>query len=140
MHNLMEWKQAQAVVQFQLFWAGAWFWVAGSVGMGAMPASIYGADVAAVPVTAWAGSILAASTIYHLGILINGHWRWSAALRLFGAMFHVAVFAAFLASAITADAGVLICSFGSGFLGLNLWFTWLNLIDVIGAVRRWGDG
>lgn len=137
MHNLMKWKQAQTTVQALLFWAGAWFWVAGSVGMGAMPADIYGADVASVPVTAWAGSILAASTVYLLGILINGNWRWSAAMRLFGAAFHVAVFTAFLASAMQAEAGVLICSFGSGFALLNAWAVWLNLIDLIGAVRRW---
>lgn len=77
-----------------------------------MPAEVYGAWVTSFPAEWWAETIMAASTVYIVGILINGHWRWSPVLRVAGSGLHVVVMAAFVQGAFGATYGdffVLIC-------------------------------
>jgi len=136
----MKWKQVQTAYQLHLWWAALVFWLAAGAGLNAMAPDAYGDIATAIPVKSWAGAIMSASTVYLLGIFINGRWRWSSFLRMFGAAFHVASFTLFTVSAYTAPGGILIIAFGSGFLLANAWFFWLNLIDLIGAVRRWDNG
>lgn len=77
-----------------------------------MPAEVYGVWVTQFPAEWWAALIMAASTVYIVGILINGHWRWSPLFRVAGAWLHVTVMAAFVLGAFGATYGdffVLIC-------------------------------
>lgn len=92
-----------------------------------MPAEVYGAWVTEYPAEWWAILIMAASTIYIVGIVINGHWRWSPAFRVLGAAAHVTVMSAFVLGAWGAPFGdffVLICLvigvMHLAFLGWNL--------------------
>ena len=46
-----------------------------------MPAEVYGAWITEYPAEWWAQAIMTASTIYIVGIIINGNWRWSPILK-----------------------------------------------------------
>lgn len=77
-----------------------------------MPAEVYGEWVTQFPAEWWAGLIFAASVVYMVGIVINGHWRWSPLFRTIGAAVHLTVMAAFVrgaAGAVYGDFFVLIC-------------------------------
>ena len=77
-----------------------------------MPAEVYGAWVTQYPAEWWASLIMMASTTYIVGILINGHWRWSPIFRVVGAAAHVTIMSAFVVGAMGATYGdffVLIC-------------------------------
>jgi hypothetical protein len=77
-----------------------------------MPAEVYGYWITHYPAEWWARAIMAASTLYIVGILINGNWRWSPALRVIGAAGHVIIMSAFVIGAWGATFGdffVLIC-------------------------------
>jgi len=135
MHNHMKWKQAQAAYQFPLFMVAVIFWVASQIGVSAMAENVYGELAISIPVKAWAGGLLSASSIYLLGIYINGRWRWSASLRFIGALAHSATFGLFSFSASGTPDGLVVSAFSVVFLWVHLWFAWLNLVDLIGATR-----
>lgn len=100
-----------------------------------MPAEVYGEWVTEYPAEWWAILIFASSVIYILGIVINGHWRWSPVLRVIGAASHVTVMAAFVRGAADATFGdffVLICLV----MGIQhaVFLAW-NISDLARAIR-----
>ena len=101
-----------------------------------MPAEVYGAWVTEFPAEWWAQAVMAASTIYLVGIFINGHWRWSPVLRVLGCVLHVIVMSAFVrgaSDAIYGDFFVMICAVIGG---AHMWFLAWNLGDLARAMGR----
>lgn len=101
-----------------------------------MPAEVYGEWITHYPAEWWARSIMGASTVYLLGIMVNGSWRWSPALRVVGATWHVIVLSAFVLGAWGTTYGdffVLICAvFGA----MHIVFLCWNLGDLARAFGR----
>lgn len=102
-----------------------------------MPAEVYGAWVTSYPAEWWAASIMLASAAYICGILINGAWRWSPALRVIGAAWHVITLSAFVVSAMSARYGDFFVLSSGVFAVVHMWFLSLNAGDLMRAVRKW---
>lgn len=88
------------------------------------------------PAEYWAGSLVLASTVYLLGILINGRWRWSPLLRLIGAAWHSATLVAFAWGAALAASGDFVMVSSGVFAVVHCWFVALNFCDLRVALRR----
>lgn len=88
--NLRKYWQGQLVIQLIMAAVGLQFCIAAAVLPGpVMDPADYGPYVTSVRAEWWSWPILINSLLYILGILINGNWKWSPALRLFGSVFHV---------------------------------------------------
>lgn len=111
--NLRKHGDSQLVMQLCTFALSVLFYLSAVTQEGAiMPAEVYGEWVTRYPAEWWALLIMGASTVYLVGIVINGHWRWSPLFRTVGAGVHVTVMAAFVRGAFGATYGdffVLIC-------------------------------
>jgi hypothetical protein len=111
--NLRKHGDSQTVLQMCLFGLSLLFALAAIMQDDAiMPSEVYGEWVTQYPAEWWAFLIMGASIVYLIGIVINGHWRWSPVFRTAGAAAHVTVFAAFVKGAygaIYGDFFVLIC-------------------------------
>jgi hypothetical protein len=135
--NLRKHGDSQLVMQWCTLGLSALFYGRAVASDGqVMPAEVYGEWVTHYPAEWWALLIMGASTVYIVGILINGHWRWSPVFRVIGAGAHVTVMAAFVVGAIGATYGdffVLICLV----MGLQhaVFLAW-NLIDMSRAIGR----
>lgn len=99
-----------------------------------MPPGVYGEWVTSFPAEWWALSLMGASAAWIVGIVINGHWRWSPCLRLLGTGWHIVTLALFVFGA--ADAGadfMILLSLGAA-CAVAVMFGWA-MIDVWHAVR-----
>ena len=85
------------------------------------------------------GDQLAAKAVKNgwAGIVINGNWRWSAALRLLGAIWHVMTMALFVSGGIGAKHGDVIMIWGASILAVHLFFVAWNAGDLWRAVWQW---
>lgn len=138
--NLRKYGDHQLTVQVILAAIGFWFCIAAAIKTAdVMNPAIYGPIITSVKAGYWAWPIFVTSLIYILGILINGNWRWSPVLRLFGSIFHVITLGAFATFSLTAmsasnytepfpAAAAVTC-------GFNIWFVCLNLGDTLRAIR-----
>lgn len=88
-------------------------------------------------VEAWAGLQFTASMMMALGLLINGRWRWSAALRLAGSAVITTLCCILSYSAWTAPEGVAFMIYCAGFALLGARVAWWNLVD-LRAAMLWG--
>jgi len=133
--NLRKHGDSQLVVQAMMLGISVLFWIAAKMRSGpVMPSSIYGDWVVSFDAEVWAASIMLAAFVFLAGIIINGEWRWSPALRLGGALWHCITLGAFVAGAATAQYGdpvVMMCT-GAGVV--HLWFAWLNCGDLRRAI------
>ena len=126
---------SQFVVQCMMLAIAVMFWLAAKAMAGpVMAADTYGVWVTSWPAEVWAGSIMAAAFAFLMGIMINGEWRWSPALRLLGAAWHVVTLTAFCVGAAGAAHGNPVVIMCMGALGVHLWFVWLNAADLRRAV------
>jgi len=111
--NLRRHGDSQLVMQWCTLGLSVLFYLRAVLSEGqVMPAEVYGAWVTDYPAEWWAMLIMGASTIYIVGIVINGYWRWSPVFRVIGSGLHVTVMAAFVVGAFGAAYGdffVLIC-------------------------------
>lgn len=99
-----------------------------------MPPEVYGEWITHYPAEWWAALIMIASTVYIVGIFINGHWRWSPVLRVIGSGAHVTIMAAFVRGALDATYGdffVLICLVMG--VAHAVFLAW-NIADLVRAV------
>ena len=101
-----------------------------------MPGIIYGDWATSFPAESWAVWLMLAGFIYLAGILINGAWRWSPALRLVGAAWQMMTLGLFSVSAFTAQFGDLFSLATAILTALHGWFCWLNIMDLRRAVRN----
>ena len=81
------------------------FWIASQLSDKAMSTEFYGEMVAAIPAELWAGLVLLASSTHMIGLTINGRWRWSPVVRLFGAGTNLILFVLFAVSSTSATIG-----------------------------------
>jgi len=135
--NLKRHGDSQQVVQFAFLTIAILFWIAAVLSDGdVMRAETYGAWVVQFPAEYWAGSLVAASTLFLLGVIINGRWRFSPALRLIGAGWHTVTLSAFAIGAFTAANGDFVLISSGVFACVHAWFAALNICDL--RARRHG--
>lgn len=101
-----------------------------------MPAEVYGEWVTSYPAENWAVSLMLASAVYLAGILINGTWKWSPALRLIGAAWHTITLGMFSIGSSEAQFGDVFSLATALLMGINGWFCWLNIMDLRRAVQN----
>ena len=101
-----------------------------------MPHEVYGVWATSIPAEQWALSLMLASAFYLVGIVVNGGWRWSSALRLIGAAWHTITLGLFSVSAFSAQFGDLFSLATMILSVLHGWFCWLNIMDLRRAVRN----
>lgn len=123
------------VVQLAFLGMAFAFWIAAKASLDpVMPAEVYGEWVVSFPAENWAASIMVASTVYLLGIMINGEWRGSPFLRLVGACWHIVTLTSFCIGSFGAKYGDFF-ALGTGVFALvHIWFAVLNLGDLARAV------
>jgi hypothetical protein len=100
-----------------------------------MPGEVYGAAIARYPAEWWSASVVLACGAFLAGVLVNGHWRWSAALRSGGAAVHCAILCTLVWTSWGAIGGPVILMFGS--TSLAIW-TQLLLWSVADLIRALG--
>ena len=132
-------KSAQAAFGVMALFYGFAFFGAAMAGWNAMLPQQFGELAVSGEVEAWAGLQLSASVILALGLLVNGRWRWSAGLRLFGAGVITAICGILCFSAISAPEGVAFVIYCAGFAMFGAVVTWWNLVDLRSAMM-WGAG
>jgi hypothetical protein len=133
--NLRKHGDSQFVMQSMMLGIALMFWAAAKATTEpVMSPDTYGAWVTSIPAEIWAGSIMLASFVFLLGVLINGEWRWSPALRLVGAVWHVFTLGAFCFGAFGTANGSPVLMMCVGALGVHLWFSWINLGDLHRAI------
>lgn len=101
-----------------------------------MPAEVYGEWVTSFKAETWAISLMLASFVYLLGIIINGSWKWSPALRLTGAGWHTITLGLFTVGSSAAPYGDPFALATAIFACVHAWFCWLNIMDLRRAVRN----
>lgn len=137
--NLRRHGDSQTVFQIMLLGMALVFWVFAKIkSVPIMDAEIYGDFVTRYPAEWWAASLMLASGAYLAGIVINGNWRWSPALRLIGAGWHVATMALFVVGGMNAVHGDVIMIWGASILVVHLFFVAWNIGDLCRAVRYGG--
>lgn len=136
--NLRRHGDSQVVFQIMLLGMALVFWVFAKVNDNPIMApEIYGDFVTRYPAEWWAASLMLASGAYLAGIMINGNWRWSAAMRLIGAIWHVLTMALFVWGGMGAKHGDVIMIWGASILIVHLFFTGWNAADLWRAVWKW---
>jgi hypothetical protein len=139
-HNLRKHGDSQQVVQEAFLLLAVLFFVAAKLKDGpVMPEAIYGEWVVSIDAEAWAVSIMLASVVYLVGIIINGNWRWSPAFRLIGATWHVFTLGAFTVgsgAALYGDSFALGCFV---FALVHLRFAYWNMCDLWRAIKAGGE-
>lgn len=135
--NLREHGQAQLIIQlFHGCFAAIYCAAAAIMDGPIMDPAIYGDVVTSVPAEYWSWPILIVCMIYILGILINGNWRWSPALRLFSAVAQTLQIGSFGLLAFRPDSldpFVVGCAVLAAF---NIWCIFLNLGDAARGIRN----
>ena len=133
--NLRKHGDSQFVVQWMMLAISVMFWAAAiSLDGPVMEADTYGVWVTSFDAELWAGSIMLASFLFLLGIIINGEWRWSTVLRFIGALWHVLTLGAFCIGAWGTAHGNPVVMMMLGALGVHVWFVALNFGDLRRAV------
>ena len=134
-YGLRKHGDSQFVFQLMMLGIAMTFWAAAKVMDGpVMDAATYGVWVTSFDAEVWAASIMLASFAFLMGVIINGEWRWSPALRLAGAVWHVLTLGAFcIGAGGTANGShvVIMCLWACL---VHIWFAWVNLGDLRRAV------
>jgi len=134
--NLRRHGDSQEVVQWAFMAIAAFFWSATVFKPGpVMRWETYGEWVVQFPTQLWAGSLMAASTFYLLGIVINGRWKWSPILRLIGAGWHFLTLSIFSVGAASAPFGENLCISAAVFAVVHFRFAVWNACDLVAAWR-----
>lgn len=138
-YNLRKHGDSQTVMQEAFLLLAILFFVAAKLkDTPVMPAAVYGEWVVSIDAEAWAVSIMLASVVYIVGIVVNGNWRWSPALRLIGAVWHVFTLGAFTIGCSPAAYGDSF-ALGCAVFGLvHLRFAWWNMCDLWRAIKAGG--
>ena len=88
-------------------------------------------------VEGWAGMQLCGSLFMAFGLLINGRWRWSPALRLAGSVIVAGLTTVLTYSASTASEGAAFMVYCAGFSALGWFVSFCALVDLRAALM-WG--
>lgn len=129
--NLRRHGDSQEVIQWAFLAIASAFWLDAEMRPGPiMKPETYGELIVTLPTTFWAGSLMLASGLYLLGIIINGRWRWSPWLRLAGSLWHSVTLTAFALGGLTAPYGENLAVTAGVFAVVHIWFTALNASDL----------
>jgi len=138
--KLTKHKPAQwAFAALALFYGFAFF-VAGISGLQAMAPQDYGDLAVSFEIEAMAGIQLTSAMMLAFGLLFNGRWRWSSALRMVGAVILAALCLMLAWSACGAPNGWPVAIYCGGFAVFGLVVAWWNLVDLRAAILWWHDG
>jgi len=137
--NLRKYGQYQLGLQIFLAVVALAFCFAAAVMDGpVMDPEIYGPMVTSIKAEWWSWPILAHCVVYILGIKINGNWRWSPALRAYGALFHMITLSFLALGSFTTkhlDPFAVQTAMAAVCCG---WFFCLNVADLYRAILRKG--
>ena len=125
-----------AFTALALFYGFAFFALAVS-GWNLMYTQQFGELAVSGEVEAWAGMQLCGALFMAFGLLINGRWRWSPALRLAGSVIVAALTSVLAYSGSTASEGAAFMVYCSGFSGLGWFVSFCALVDFRAALM-WG--
>lgn len=132
--NLRKFGQQQMSVAVMCLCVGLVYSVGAAISdTPVMSGDIYG-RVTSVKAEVWSWPLLLGSMTYITGLLMNGNWRWSSLLRLFGSINNTvlpATFVALSAGIAPLNPFVVAASVVGGF---NLWFVVLNVGDSYRAI------
>lgn len=138
--NLKKFGQQQMAVQIIMFLVGVIYCFAAALTKGpVMDGSVYGPSVTSVPAEYWSWPLLVGTMIYMIGLLLNGNWRWSSALRTFGSVSNTIIpfLFCYLAAGTSSLNPFVVATAVTG--AFNLWFVFLNIGDLYRAVKRGDD-
>jgi hypothetical protein len=131
--NLRRHHDSQFVVQCMMLGISVAFWIAAKASHDpVMDARTYGEWVVGIDAEIWAASIMLASFVFLMGIVINGEWRHSPIMRFIGAAWHVLTLGAFCVGSFGAPFGDPILIMSGGAFCVHLWFAWINWKDLRG--------
>jgi hypothetical protein len=133
-------EDSQEYVATVFFLIGALSFLATLVHVQALlPVVVYGKFVVGIGANVWALMLMGGSSIYFFGIQLNGDAPViSSTMRLVGAILHFTTLATFCLGAFkTAGAEFFVIS-AFAFALSFLRFAFMNLLDLIGALKREG--
>ncbi|MDZ7904591.1 MAG: hypothetical protein U5N55_01495 [Cypionkella sp.] len=125
-----------ATVTYMMFGAAFFFALGRLCGQDTMSPITYGEMAVKTPAIVWALAQILAAVFVLTGIEINGAWRWSPALRLSGCAGLAVLFSVLSFSALFTGGQFPIAAYASVFTWSYLFFSWLSLLDLIGAFRE----
>ena len=138
MPKYSRYRSAQVMYAVLCLYYGLAFMLAGLAGMTAMEPDDYGTLAVSYEIEAMAGVQLFAATLLMMGIILNGRWKWSPAVRM-GSALCLAGLCGFLSySAFPAPNGWPVGIYCSGFAMAGLIVAWWGLVD-LRAVQKWGS-
>lgn len=136
--NVREYGHHQLMIAFIQAWGSAYFtFFALSTDTIMMSPDVYGEWVTGFQAEYWSIPLLIGALIHIAGVKINGSWRWSPALRVFGSVVISCMLSMFVYGSGTAPLGDPIVAFSSGFACIYFWFTLLNIGDLSRSIKRW---
>lgn len=140
MFKLAQSKSAQvAFAVLALFYGAAFLAISGILGMSAVSPADYGETAVSFEIEAMAGMQLSGALLMISGLLINGRWRWSALVRLCGALVVVGLCGLLAWSAGSAPNGWPVAIYCTGFMCFGCVICWWNLVDFRAAILYIGE-
>lgn len=137
MFKLGRHRGAQWTFALLALYCGLAFFILGSLGWSAMAPGQYGEMAVSFEIEAMAGVQLCGAMFVCIGLLINGRWRWSAAMRLVGTTIICVLLAGLGYSSAQAPNGWPFTVYLVGFIGFGLIVAWWNLVDLRAAISFW---
>jgi hypothetical protein len=135
--KLAKYKDYQWTFAIFATYCGAAFLFLGLMGLSAMAPDQYGQLATSYEIEAMAAVQFSAGMMVCIGLLINGRWRWSPALRLVGAIVTGALCGALGAGSYAAPDGWPFTVYLVGFAVFAAVVSWWNLVDLRAAIL-WG--
>lgn len=137
MYSLPRYRAVYLSWAMPIFACAVLFWAGAAVDLATMEPNVFGPISTMVDVEAWVGMQMAGSALFAMGVMINGRWRWSPVLRWIAATALAVEFGTFTYSAALAPQGFAVAAYIGCMTLVFLYFSWLALIDSLGAIRRW---
>ena len=137
MFKMARYKQWQIVLTIQALSTSIIFFALGSLGWTAMDPGQYGGIAVSFEIEDMAGLQMCGAAMIACGLMINGRWRWSAALRLVGVLIVMPLLLGLAYSAGMAANGWPVTVYLLVFTATMAPLVWWNLVDVRAAIW-WG--
>lgn len=137
MYKMARFKQWQVVLATQALATSIIMFALGSLGWTAMDPAQYGGMAVSFEIEDMAGLQMCGAAMLACGLLINGRWRWSPALRLLGAAIVTPICVMLAFSAAMAPDGWPITVYLAVFASTLSPLLWWNLVDLRAAIW-WG--
>lgn len=140
MYKLGRFRQVQLMFAVQALLCASAFFILGTMGLSAMAPGQYGDMAVNFEIEAMAAVQLSAAMLLSIGLLINGRWRWSSALRFAGSLIVATLCLGLGVSSAMAPDGWPFTVYLVIFGGNGLLVAWWNLVDLRSAIFWGGHG